>query len=144
MTGGFGPWAPGIDDSERGARWRAMAALGIAYLGAGHPFPRCCLAASRHDVDAELAWRALEALAPLPRRRLLSAYNALGGLRRGLDAAPAPIGGDLAAELARLERGAAPLVRPGPTPAPEFDAAPEPAPAPAPARRRRGRPSKRY
>ena len=116
MTG-FGPWADGIDDSERGARWRAMAALGVAYLGASHPFPRCCLAASRHDVDAELAWRALEALAPLPRRRLLSAYNALGGLRRSLDAVPAAIGGDLPAELARLEHAAAPLARPGPAPA---------------------------
>jgi hypothetical protein len=77
----FGPWADGISDRERAARWRAMAALSLVHIGGRHGLLRCCIAAEVGADDAAvLAWAALLSLEPLPRRRLLSAYCALDSL----------------------------------------------------------------
>jgi hypothetical protein len=79
---GFGPWAPGLADAERAARWRSLAALAMVYGGGVHPLLRLCLEAECNAAAADLAWRALETLAPLPRRRLLSAFAGVTELAR--------------------------------------------------------------
>jgi hypothetical protein len=76
---GFGPWAPGIADAERQARWRAFAALALVFVGNAHPLPRACAAAETIPTDdtAAAAWRAVAALPALTRRRLLATYWAV-------------------------------------------------------------------
>jgi hypothetical protein len=80
----FGPWrAKG--HTERRCRWHVMTSLAHVYLGPDHPLTLACAAASsdRNPIAALEAWRELQALAPLPRRRLLATYGALERRVRG-------------------------------------------------------------
>jgi len=68
----FGPWADNLSDAERLARWRGLRAAAFLLVGPSHPFVETL---RRAETDADAAQRALielEALPPLPQRRLLS------------------------------------------------------------------------
>jgi len=76
MTGAsaanFGPWADNLSDAERLARWRGLRAAAFLLVGGSHPIIETLRVA---ETDANAARRALgelDALPPLPRRRLLS------------------------------------------------------------------------
>lgn len=74
----FGPWAPELAETERVARCRAMRA--VARLIAG---PRSqALQTALRVAEADPWWAphavsALNAMAPLDQRRILSSYDAL-------------------------------------------------------------------
>ena len=78
----FGPWAPGLADPERKARWRSMAALAMVFAGGAHPLMRACIDAEQDPRAADAAWLALSSLPALTKRRLLSAYAALNAVSR--------------------------------------------------------------
>lgn len=77
----FGPWASGIGDAERCARFRSLAALAMVFAGGGHPLLGLCIAAEDNPAAAPMAWAALKSLAPLTKRRMLSAYCALAEMQ---------------------------------------------------------------
>ena len=76
----FGPWALDIDPAERRCRWRVLASLSIVFAGPDSELAREARAAKDDDSAAERAWRALLAMAPIPRRRLLSVWAAMNAL----------------------------------------------------------------
>jgi hypothetical protein len=73
----FGPWSPDIGEVERVARLRAMRALSLLLCGASHSLTTELRTAERDAAAAERALAELDALPPLRRRRLLSAYLAV-------------------------------------------------------------------
>lgn len=75
----FGPWLPGLSEAERRARFRCLASLAYCYLNA-HSLARHCVLAENDERYAEAAWVALNDIAPLPQRSLLSAYAAIDAL----------------------------------------------------------------
>jgi hypothetical protein len=76
----FGPWVSGLSTEEHAARWRCFSALVLLYCGGSHPLLRLSIAAE-HDAEAErAALAAFDSLAPLQRRRLLSAYVSIAEL----------------------------------------------------------------
>jgi len=68
----FGPWANNLSDAERLARWRGLRAAAFLLLGSAHPFIETLRRAETDPDAARCALAELEALPPLPRRRLLS------------------------------------------------------------------------
>jgi hypothetical protein len=81
----FGPWATNLSAQERACRWRSFASLAAVFTPQTNPLARLCLAAEDgNPVAAADAWRALETLGPITRRRLLATYNALAERRRKL------------------------------------------------------------
>jgi hypothetical protein len=81
----FGPWADGLSDAERLARYRSLRALVQIFAGPHHPL---VLALARAEADpsdeaARLAWEALMTLPTIRRRRILAS---LATLTRGPDA----------------------------------------------------------
>lgn len=71
---GFGPWVPRLPAGERRARWRALRALATVFAGPASP-----LVAALHDAEtdraaARRALKLLDAVPPLPRRRILSLF----------------------------------------------------------------------
>jgi hypothetical protein len=74
---GFGPWASGLDDAERLARFRSIRALAIVFTGPASPLVFELRDAESNPNAATRALTLLEALPPLRRRRLLSVYLAV-------------------------------------------------------------------
>lgn len=75
----FGPWAPGLSDAEKLARYRSLRALVQVFAGPDHPL---VLALARAEADpsdeaAGLAWEALMTLPTIRRRRILGSLATL-------------------------------------------------------------------
>jgi hypothetical protein len=73
----FGPWRPGLDDVERRARLREWRAIACLIVGPRHALTIALGDALDDPTAAERARQQLEALPPLPRRRVLATYAAL-------------------------------------------------------------------
>jgi hypothetical protein len=71
-SAGFGPWAGGLADAERLARWRALRAAATLLIGGEHPLVETLRLAETEQAAGERALAELDALLPLPRRRLLA------------------------------------------------------------------------
>ncbi|MDP4027082.1 hypothetical protein Q8W71_31315 [Methylobacterium sp. NEAU 140] len=74
----FGPWADGIDRTERVARLRSLRAITRLSLGPrGHAFAETLRRAETDPGQLEPALRQLDALAALDRRSVLCSFAAL-------------------------------------------------------------------
>jgi len=81
MAETWGPWASGISDAERKARWRALASLVLVYCGGAHPMLRAAIDAEHGGPEAaERAATAFASLGALTRRQLLAAFASVDGL----------------------------------------------------------------
>jgi hypothetical protein len=81
MSGGFGPWTVGLHETERCARWRALRAGAILLVGGAHPLVETLRLAETEQAAGERALAELDALPPLPRRRLLALMARLQEVR---------------------------------------------------------------
>ena len=76
-VGSIGPWAAGIDEAERAARFRELRVLAAVYVGSRHSLTVALGEAVTDAASSERARVELSSLPALTRRRLLSVYGAL-------------------------------------------------------------------
>jgi hypothetical protein len=80
-TGAFGPWVPGLSETERIARIRGLRALVLVLLEPKHPICAELRDAERDDAAAARAPEAVDRVPALPWRRLLATNAELRALR---------------------------------------------------------------
>lgn len=74
----FGPWRPDITDGERLARLRSLRAIAHLTLGPrGNNLASALHRSERDPSHLAVALRALDALAPLERRQVLTSFASL-------------------------------------------------------------------
>jgi hypothetical protein len=73
----FGPWATNLDAGERLVRTRSLLALSLVFARSQPAFVEALARASRGDQEAlSQAFKLLDRVPALSRRRLLASYNA--------------------------------------------------------------------
>jgi hypothetical protein len=80
----IGPWAGDLDEITRRLHWRTLASFALIFAGPDSEFTRLACKAEFDKTAAMDAWRALIALPPLPRRRLLSSWNSITTMASGV------------------------------------------------------------
>jgi hypothetical protein len=78
----FGPWVVGVDELERRAGLRALAALVAVYCGSDNPVVSALRCAESDIAASDQALAAFDRLPSLWRRRVIAAYAAVMYPRR--------------------------------------------------------------
>jgi hypothetical protein len=78
----YGPWSPGIDQSERRAQLRGLASIAAVYLSSAHPLVEMLRDAEHDERRLNAAFDMFEALHAKTRRQMLSTHAAVTGPRR--------------------------------------------------------------
>jgi hypothetical protein len=73
-AGRFGPWVPGIAETERRRGLRALGALVTVYCGSNDPAVAALRRAEADTAASDQALAALDALPPLNRRKIIATY----------------------------------------------------------------------
>jgi hypothetical protein len=76
-AGPFGPWSPTCDRIERGKQLRTLASIAYLRLGPRHPLVAELRAAEHDPMALVRAQDLVDALPPLPRRRLIATFSAI-------------------------------------------------------------------
>ena len=78
MTGGFGPWAPGLEAAEQLARLRSLRAIAMGVARWDHVLHAALRRAETlAPADLAAAHAAIESAPALTKRRLLTSYSEL-------------------------------------------------------------------
>jgi hypothetical protein len=73
----FGPWVPGLEQAERAAQFRSLAALVAAFTGSRNPLVIALREAEHDQGAAETARELLEDMPTRTRRNILATFGAI-------------------------------------------------------------------
>jgi hypothetical protein len=71
----YGPWAPGLDKTERIARLRSFRTLTLLFAHGETAFIGALAAAESSDTALRLSRVLFDQVSALPRRKILASYN---------------------------------------------------------------------